>query len=152
VLQLLSGQMDWLRYRPEAAEAMRAILDAVRVLERIPDSDGRILIALCPCQTPLRVVYRGQPKVSCTGCGTTYDSAQAHAEFIEYGREFYFSAADAADLLIGWDGKDEARRERCRKLINQWAVRGLIEGDPEGRFEFGPLADRWHAALAARVA
>lgn len=149
-IQLLSGSMDWLRYRPEAQEAFRAILDACRVIERLVDNqDTKILVGWCPCQTRL-YARRGSADTSCTGCGTQYDVTDAKAQLLNQGRDVRVTSAEAADILVGWDTDLRPQRERCRKLIDMWHFRGLITDD-EG-YLLGEVCDRWTNALAARVA
>jgi hypothetical protein len=141
----LTGHLDWLRHRPEAAEAFDALGDACRVLVRIVDRPPeRVVVGQCPCQVvtdggrPPEYLYaiRGAAQVACRSCGTTYDVDSSRDELKRQLDQALFTAAELA-TLVAYFG--EGQREPVRKLINQWHVRGMIvahdyQGQPAYRF------------------
>jgi hypothetical protein len=147
----LTGHVDWLRHRPNADEAVLALLDACAQTRRIVDSrpDG-LLVCMCACSTRV-YAQPGDHVATCTECGTAYDVETARADLLDQARELAYTPAEAADLISSWVDP-YADRRKVRDLVRQWAHRGLIEGDEDGRYRLGPILDRWTRALAARVA
>lgn len=157
-LQLLAGSCDWLRYRPEAQEALQAIDDACRQIERIPDRRlvGKLVGWCAPCEQRLYALD-GKETTTCIGCEKAYKVAEARAELLEMGRDEPVTAAEAADIIVGYGPEHRPARDRLRKLIYMWAERELVfvhswTDERTPRYALGPVIDRWTTSLAARVA
>jgi hypothetical protein len=133
----IGGQLDWLRYRPEANEALDGITDACATLERIVDSRPvRAVVGQCACGTYLYAL-QGAPTVRCQGCGTGYDVAASREGMRDDLEGRLLTAAECA-LLAAYLGL-AGRRQLVRDLVRKWGDRGLIEerslnGEPAYRF------------------
>lgn len=147
----LADNLTWLAHRPEAPEAWSKIADACDEIEHVLDTTaGKLWYGPCACGLDL-LGHRDATTVRCVGCGTTYNGDTMRADLLENAREQYVTAAQAADLIAGWVDPN-ASRDKVRKLVWAWADRGHIEADTDGRYQLGPILDRWTRALAARVA
>jgi hypothetical protein len=147
----LAGQVEWLRYQPEADEAMVGLRDACAQVRHIVDRRPTERIAgPCPgCGTALYALEEAAT-VRCEACEADHSVAELRRRLVSHGRDFRVTASEAARLVIVVDPL--ANRDRARKLIWAWADRGHIQADPDGRYELGLILDRWTRALAARVA
>lgn len=152
----LTGQLDWLRHRPEAAEAFDALVGACRVIVGVVDrSPDKVLVGQCPCQVvredgePAQCLYavRGAAMVTCRDCGTTYNVDSARDLLRRRLDQGLYTAAEIA-LLSVYLGVAQGR-DTTRKLINKWASRGLLvvhdyQGEPA--YRFGEVVGRLAAA------
>jgi hypothetical protein len=141
----LTGQLDWLRHRPEAAEAFDALVAACRVILRVVDrGPERVIVGQCPCQVvredgrPAECLYavRGAAQVTCRSCGTSYDVDSTRDMLKRRLDQALFTGAEIA-TLVAYLG--EGQREPIRKLIKVWHSRGLLVvhdygGQPAYRF------------------
>lgn len=155
-LTWLAINLGWLMHRDEAWEAYQAIDDACKAIRRIVDTrPGEHVVGWCGTCNLRLYADRQAATAHCAGCSTDYDAKQARAQLIEDGRDQWVTAADAADILVGWD-ESRVVRDRLRKLIHAWATRGLISvADWIGetpRYRLGDVIDKWTDSLAARVA
>lgn len=158
----LTGQLDWLRHRPEAAEAYDALVGACRIIVGVVDrSPDKVLVGQCPCQVvredgePAECLYavRGAGRVTCRSCGTSHDVDSAREQLRRRLDQGLYTAAEIA-MLATYLGVAQ-RRDTTRKLINQWASRGLLvvhdyQGEPA--YRFGEVATRLAAAQERRSA
>ena len=146
----LVRQVDWIRHRPEAVQALDEIDDACRVLVRVVDRPAeRLVVGQCACGTYLYATAKADD-VTCAQCGTTYGVQASRDMLREQLDEMLFTAAEIA-VLAQFLGLTE-RRDAARKLINQWAVRGhMVVHDYLGEpaYRFGEVIDRLVAAKLA---
>lgn len=79
----LTGQVDWLRHRQEAEEALDAITDACRALVRVVDRRAeRWYAGRCDsCQTDLYPVA-GAKTIRCPECPAEYDADQRKVKLL----------------------------------------------------------------------
>jgi hypothetical protein len=147
----LLAQLDWLRHQPYADEANEQLRAAGAVVRRIVDAPPqRLIVGQCDCGAYL-YAYEGAATVVCEDCKLRWDVQVSRAGLREALREYLMTAAEAAVLLalFGLAGD----RNRCRKTIVMWAVRGRLErrgefeGDPV--YRFGDVLDRAAAREAA---
>jgi hypothetical protein len=151
----LVDQLDWLRHRREATEAVEGLSEACRILVRVVDRPPeRIVVGQCPCGEYLYAI-RAAPAVTCRSCGASYDVDATRAMLRRQLGQTLMTAAEIATLAtyLGLTGS----RGTTRKLINQWASRGLIaahgsyhvddedqadEDGVAGLFRFGDVIER----------
>lgn len=142
----LATKVDWIRKRPEAAEAFtdlhHACAQLARLVDRPPDKD---LVGMCDCG---KVLYapRGKVEVQCpeTTCGLRWNVEQSRNILRRSLDGKLVTAAEAARLAQYLD--TDRTQDQIRKLINAWSSRALIEahGEIEGEptFRFGAIAER----------
>jgi len=147
----LLGQLDWIRHQPFADEANEQLRAAGAVVRRIVDAPAqRLIVGQCDCGAYL-YAYEGAATVVCEECRLGWDVQDSRAGLRELLREYLMTAAEAAVLLalFGLAGD----RNRCRKTIVMWGLRGLLErrGEYEGDpvYRFGDVLDRAAAREAA---
>jgi hypothetical protein len=143
----LAGQVDWLRKRPEAGEAVDELLDACAILARLVDSPASaVLVGVCDCGTTLYAPpWRSVVECPDKRCKLRWDVEKSRDILRDALREKLFTAAEAAHLAAYWD---ERTSEQIRKLISMWVrpERRLIEA--HGRlgedplYRFGDVIDR----------
>lgn len=120
----ISGQLNWLRHRPEAAEAFDELDDACRMLRRLVDRPAdRVLVGMCDCG---RVLYApaDREQVVCPECAAEWDVETSRWNLRDRLDERLVIAADAA-RLAGYLGTDRTQ-EQLRKLVTKWGERGEI--------------------------
>lgn len=97
----LARHVDWLRHRPEAAEAVDELLDAANVARRTIDSPGDTWYA-GPCGEPLTAgdecpadlyVHHGAQVVRCAACGAQHDAQARQAWLLDVARDTLGTAA-----------------------------------------------------------
>ena len=134
----LATQLEWLRHRQEAPEAWDELHYACTLLRRTVDRPAeRVFAGRCQCDTYL-YGHANATQVTCAGCAETYDVEAARTLMLTHLDQTLMTAAEIA-TLAGYFGAGHDRG-RVRKLINQWAHRGLVashgehEGMPTYRF------------------
>lgn len=148
----LASQTDWLRHRPEADEALKAIEDACRQIERIVDRPpDRVVVGMCPCGTWLYAIA-GADTVACRACGTSYDVEASRQQLRDNLEDRLMTGAEIATMAAHLG--IVASRESARNAIKVWAQRGRItahgsqSGSPLYRFgdTLGLLIDAYARA------
>lgn len=142
----LATQAEWLRHRPEAAEAFDELTDACSRLARLVDRPGagEQLVGMCDCGKILYAPH-GRTHVVCPEptCALRWNVNESRDILRTALRGKLFTAAEAGWFAAYWD---ERTSEQIRKLINKWSERGRltvhgeIDGDPT--FLFGDVIDR----------
>jgi hypothetical protein len=135
--------------------AVEGLSEACRILVRVVDRPPeRIVVGQCPCGEYLYAI-RAAPAVTCRSCGASYDVDATRAMLRRQLGQTLMTAAEIATLAtyLGLTGS----RGTTRKLINQWASRGLIaahgsyhvddedqadEDGVAGLFRFGDVIER----------
>jgi hypothetical protein len=120
----LARQLDWLRYRQEANDAFNELTMACKRLVRIVDRPAqRMIVGQCGCGAYLYAVH-GASTVKCRDCDTSYDVEASRDGLRQNLDERLLTAAEIA-LMAAYLGLTE-HRDSTRKLVTQWALRGLI--------------------------
>lgn len=149
----LAGQVDWLRYRPEADEAFSGIRSACRQVERLVDTRPDVWYAgpcsEADCQGELYPLS-GAASVACPECGAAYDTADRKRWLLEEAQEAWGNAAwlSAALTMLG---------VRCTdSMIRGYAHRGRLAPHPEPdgrgyrRYRLGSVLELVTADMAGR--
>lgn len=128
----LLGEIGWIRHQQFAAECLEQLRAAGAVIRRIVDSPPeRELVGRCDCGETL-YAYKGAATITCPECNLRWDVDESRQSLIDALREHLVTASEAAVLLALW-GFD-GNRDRLRKTIVMWSVRGHIvaRGETEG--------------------
>lgn len=140
----LIGQLDWLRFRQEAAEAFDELSAAGSAIRRIVDAPPELeIVGACDCDAYL-YARKGAATVACPDCGARWDVQASRDGLRRALRDRCVTAAEAATLLafFGLTGD----RTRSRKTIVMWAQRGVLvaHGEVNGgpAYLFGDVIDR----------
>lgn len=144
----LTGHLDWLRHRPEAAEAYRDIAAARRVIHGIaagpserrwlgqcgqPDEHGQE----CAADLYGRV---GATTATCRACGARHDVDERRAWLDSVAREHAYTPREI-----------EAAYGIRAGTIRVWAHRRLIAADADGRYPLGAVLDLAASEAARRA-
>lgn len=135
--KLLSAHIDWLRHQPEAAEAIRDLATAARVLTALVDGPAdRRWLGQCgadtdagTCDIDLHARLTATT-ATCRGCGARHDVRQRRTWLAEVARSYAYTAREI----------EQAYGVRAG-TIRVWAHRGRLAaaGEVDGRPVY-PLA------------
>lgn len=147
----LARQLDWLRYRQEAAEEFDVLTVACKRLLRIVDRPAeRIIVGQCGCGAYLYAVH-GASTVKCRDCGTSYDVEASREGLRQNLDERLLTAAEIALMAVYLELTE--RQDTTRKLITKWAQRGLITSHTnvggEPAYLFGEVVTKLAASRRA---
>lgn len=97
--EFVAGQLDWLRHRQEADEALRAISDACRALVNVVDVPRqRWYAGRCTCGIEMNP-YSGARKVVCSSCGAEYDPDDRKVAMLDELAEMWLTADQSSHAL-----------------------------------------------------
>lgn len=150
----LTGQLDWLRHRPEAAEAWDELADACRLLERAVDrAVPRWYAGPCGCGAELYAAA-GADRVHCRTCEVTHDASARKAWLLESARGT-LARASLISAALGILGEPVPVG-----TVWSWASRGRIvargrDTDGSPMYLVGEVLDlrvEWERSAKAKVA
>ncbi len=150
----LQGQLEWIRHQQFAAEAMADLREAGDTIKRIVDSPpGQRIAGVCNCGVTM-YARESATGVTCESCGLDWVVEEAREHLRETLRSYLVTPAEAAWLLafFGLTGN----RDRSRRTIVMWALRGRIESHGEVGGEraylFGDILERATRAAQEAIA
>jgi predicted RNA-binding Zn-ribbon protein involved in translation (DUF1610 family) len=124
----LVDQLDWLRHRPEAADAFGQLSEAARTLVRIVDRPpSRWYAGPCghgDCTETLRPVA-GATTAICPACGAEHDLDRRRAWLLEQAEELWAPATRLAHLLT------QLGVTCTPEMIRGYAHRGRLAPHPD---------------------
>jgi hypothetical protein len=122
----LATQVGQLRKHPAAGEAFRDLHDACAALERLNDGPAsKVLVGMCDCGTVMYALH-GKDVVQCPErtCKLLWGVAESRDILRRALDGKLVTAAEAARLGAYLD--TDRNQLQIRKLINSWAMRGLV--------------------------
>lgn len=147
----IAAHLDWLRHRPQIAEALDELEDACRDLVRVVDRPADLqLVGACDCGVRLYAKAKAT-SVTCRACGANVDTASRWDTTWQQAQDRLVTAAEAASLLH-IEGL-ATNRDRARKTIIMWGQRHAISQrgtNPSGQpvYRYGDIADRMASQAA----
>jgi hypothetical protein len=120
----LSGQLEWMRHRPECVEFLRDITACHRIIRGIVEpGQHRVIVGLCDCGKTLYALP-GRQTVTCKDCELTWDVDDSRDALRGHLDDRLVTAAEAAHLAGFLDTDRSA--VQIRKLVNKWSERGVL--------------------------
>jgi hypothetical protein len=120
----LSGQLEWMRHRPEVEEFLTDIKAAHRIIRGIAEpNQHRVIVGLCDCGKTLYAIPERQT-VTCKDCELTWDVDDSRESLRGHLDDRLVTAAEAAHLAGFLDTDRSA--VQIRKLVNKWSERGQL--------------------------
>lgn len=120
----LVGQLDWLRHRSYAEEALGGLEAAARTIVRGADRPPeQVIVGACECGTALYAIA-GAATATCRACGAKWDVERSRDILRKHLDGMLATAAEIAVMALHLH--PDARRHKVRHLINVWASRTQI--------------------------
>lgn len=145
--------LEWLRFRPEAAEAFDELRAAAATIRRVVDAPPELaIVGVCDCGAYL-YAHSGAVTCTCRDCGARWDVTASRLSLMEALRDRLVTAAEGATLaVLVYPGE---QRAKVRDMIRTWARpdrQHLTEhpGVDGPMYPFGEIIDRLSRHVAAK--